>query len=359
MRAMHPDAQHPDPQPPDSGSALSATGRTLGWGVISTGAIARKVAPEIAALQDARLVAVSSRTAQSAEAFAEQIGVERAYGGADGMDRLLADPEVEVVYIATPHGQHREHIAAALEAGKHVVCEKALTMTAQEAREVIELARARGLLLMEGLWTRFLPLTRRVAQVLVSGEIGTPRWVQADLGFRGPQDSEHRLWRQDAGGGALLDMGCYALHWPWLALGEPTGVSARTVLRGPVDELTQFTADFRDGAAQMTVSLASQGPRRAVISGEEGFLEIGSPLNRPSSFAVTDRDGVRREETVPPEGLGYVHEMREATRCIQQGLLESPHMPWADSILQMELLDQIRQQIGVRYPDHDGPAPTA
>lgn len=342
----------PSPRTP---SVRTATGRTLGWGVISTGAIARKVTPDITALEDARLVAVSSRARDSAEAFAAEFGAARAYGGEAGMTRLLADPEVEVVYIATPHGQHHEHMTAALEAGKHVVCEKAFTMTAEQAREVVALARDRGLFLMEALWTRFHPLTRRVREVLAEGVIGTPRWVQADLGFRGPEDVRHRLWREDAGGGALLDMGCYGLHWPWLALGEPTGFTARTVKRGSVDALTQITADFAAGAAQMTLSLVSQGPRRAVISGEEGFLEIGSPMQRASAFTVTDADGRSRQEVVEPEGAGYLHEMREATRCLQEGLSESPIMPWADSIRQMEFLDEIRGQIGVRYPQHDGP----
>ncbi|KTR73690.1 oxidoreductase, partial [Rothia kristinae] len=149
----------PDPRASDP---RTATGRTLGWGIVSTGAIARKVTPEIALLADARLVGVSSRSEEPARAFAEEFGVARAYGGPDGMGRMLADPEVQVVYIATPHGQHHEHIRAALEAGKHVVCEKALTITAAQARDVVELADQRGLFLMEGLWTRFLPIRARI-----------------------------------------------------------------------------------------------------------------------------------------------------------------------------------------------------
>lgn len=339
-----------------SDPVLTATGRTLGWGVISTGAIARKVVPDIAALADARMVAVSSRTAASAEAFAAEHGIERACGGADGMQRLLADPEVDVVYIATPHGQHHEHLLASLEAGKHVVCEKAFTMTAAQASEAIELARERGLFLMEGLWTRFLPVRRRIAEILDSGEIGRPRWVQADLGFRGPDDDQHRLWRVDAGGGALLDMGCYALHWPWLALGEPTRLSASAVFRGDVDGLTQICLQTEHGGAQMTVSLLSQGPRRAVISGEDGTIEIASPMHRPASFTVVDLQGGRREESFEVQGAGYCYEMREATRCVQEGLQESPVMPWADTLRQMELLDEMRAQIGLRYPGHDCPA---
>lgn len=335
---------------------LAATGRPLGWGIISTGAIAAKVVPDIAALEDSRLVAVSSRTAAAAEAFAAEHGIQRACGGEDGMQRLLADPDVDVVYIATPHGQHHAHLLAALEAGKHVVCEKAFTMNAAQAREAIELAERRGLFLMEALWTRFTPVRHRIAEILAAGEIGRPRWVQADLGFRGPDDPEHRLWRVDAGGGALLDMGCYALHWPWLALGEPTRITAASTPRSSVDALTQIALQTEGGGAQVTVSLLSQGPRRAVISGEQGMIEIASPMHRPSSFVVADAQGRSREERFEIVGAGYCYEMREATRCIQAGLQESPVMPWADTVRQMELLDEIRAQIGLRYPDHDGPA---
>ncbi|MCT1367117.1 Gfo/Idh/MocA family protein [Kocuria sp. HSID16901] len=335
---------------------LTATGRTLGWGIVSTGAIARKVTPDIAALEDARLVAVSSRNQNSAEEFAQDFGVAKAYGDDDertGYERILADPDVEVLYIATPHGQHYENMLQALEAGKHIVCEKAFTITAEEAREVLDLAGQKNLFVMEGLWTRFHPLRARVAELIESGEIGTPRWVQADLGFRGPADKTHRLWREDAGGGATLDMGCYVLHWPWLALGRPIGVVAQTIKRGTVDALTQVTVTCENAAAQMTMSLVSQGPREAVISGHEGFISIPAPMHQAESFTVTDAQGHSREESWPLIGRGYSYEMREATRCIQEGLLESPVMPWEDTIAQMEFLDEVRRQIEVTYPGHD------
>ncbi|WP_178946107.1 Gfo/Idh/MocA family protein [Kocuria sp. TGY1127_2] len=335
---------------------LESTGRTLGWGIVATGSIARKVTPDIGALADARLVGVSSRTQASADDFAQEFGVDRAYGDDaehTGYEKLLADPEVEVLYIGTPHGQHYENMLAALEAGKNIVCEKSFTMNARQAREVLGLAGEKGLFVMEGLWTRFHPLRARVAEILESGEIGVARWVQADLGFRGPTEITHRLWREDAGGGGLLDMGCYVLHWPWLALGKPTGFTAQTIKRGNVDALTQITGTFEKAAAQMTISLVSQGPRQAIISGHEGFITIGSPMHQARSFTVTNSQGQIREESWPLVGRGYCYEMREATRRIQEGSLESPIMPWEDTIAQMEMIDEIRGQIGVVYPDHD------
>lgn len=332
---------------------FAATGRTLGWGVVSTGAIARKVTPDITGMQDARLVGVSSRSQESAEQFAHEFGAQKAYGGSDGLERMLADPEVEVVYVATPHGQHHEHITAALEAGKHVVSEKAFTITAREAREVADLAREKNLFLMEGLWTRFMPLRARVAQLLEAGEIGPVRWVQANLGARATSDSEHRLWRVDAGGGALLDLGCYVLHWPWLAMGVPESFSARTVKRGQVDGLTSITAFYPEGAAQMTASLVSVPSKTAVISGEQGVITVHGPLHKSESFTLARPDGTETTEAWPLAGVGYVYEMREATRCIQEGLLESPTMPLADTVAQMEWFDQIREQIGLAYPGHE------
>lgn len=345
-------ATTPLPVTDPSFDPFAATGRTLGWGVISTGAIARKVTPDITGMQDARLVAVSSRSQDSADDFAREFGAEKAYGGESGMQKLLEDPDVEVVYVATPHGQHHEHMLAALRAGKHVVCEKAFTITAAEAREVVELAREKQLFLMEGLWTRFMPLRARVAEILEAGEIGQVRWVQANLGSRATPDKTHRLWREDAGGGALLDLGCYVFHWPWLALGAPTSLSASTVKRGNVDALTSITAEYGNSYAQMMATLVSVPSKIASISGHEGVIVVDGPLHKSESFTVTLLDGTERTESWPLAGRGYVYEMREATRCIQEGLTESPVMPWADTIAQMEWFDEIRAQIGVEYPGH-------
>jgi predicted dehydrogenase len=348
----------------------AATGRTLGWGVISTGRIAVKVTPDIALLEDARLVAVSSRTQASADEFAARHGFARGYGDDDagtGLDRMLADPEVDVVYVATPHGQHYEHTKAALEAGKHVVSEKAFTITAAEARDLVELARAKGLFLMEGLWTRFQPGTQQIIKLVDSGAIGEPTWVQADLGFAAPADPDHRIWRVDAGGGALLDLGVYVLHWAWASMGFPETVDAVTQLKtfegapSGVDALTGLTGRFANGGmAQMQMSLLSDCPSMAIISGTAGSVVVHAPLHATRAATVNRTPADVKESGQPSEveelefeiiGSGYVYEMREATTRIQRGDMESPVMPWADSVRQMELFDSLRAQMGVRYPN--------
>ncbi|GAA1354160.1 Gfo/Idh/MocA family oxidoreductase [Falsarthrobacter nasiphocae] len=366
----------PAPLLPLDADPRTATGRTLGWGIVSTGRIAEKVTPDIALLEDARLVAVSSRSQEAAEDFARRLGVERAYGDetttaaagrvpATGLERMLADPEVDVVYVATPHGQHAEHARAALEAGKHVVCEKAVTINAAELRGLLDLARAKGLFFMEGLWTRFQPGVQRIMALVADGVVGTPEWIQSSLGFVAPADPDHRIWRVDAGGGALLDLGVYVLHWPWAVFGFPTQVdaTARRTASG-VDELTGLTGVFEGGhMAQMQMSLVSDCPSTAVISGSGGTLVVEKPLHAPRTARIvrtpagarlTGQDAPAEEVlTFELEGKGYVYEMREATTRIQLGDTESPVMSWADSLRQMELFDSIRESIGVVYPNDE------
>lgn len=356
----------PAPLLPLDADPRTTTGRTLGWGVISTGRIADKVTPDIALLEDARLVAVSSRSQASADEFAARHGFARGYGdddaGRSGLTRLLADPEVEVVYVATPHGQHYEHAKAALEAGKHVVCEKAFTITAAEARELIELAREKSLFLMEGLWTRFQPSTQRIIELLAEGAIGTPTWVQSNLGFAAPQDPEHRIWRVDAGGGALLDLGVYVLHWAWASMGFPESVTAATQLdENGVDALTGLTGRFSGGGmAQMQMSLLSDCPSTATISGTGGSIVVDKPMHAPRAITLTRTASGAKESGQPSPseriefdllGRGYVYEMREAASRIQRGETESPVMSWADTLRQMELFDSLRAEMGVRYPN--------
>ena len=203
---------------PDS-DPRTATGARLRWGVIATGGIAASVTRDLELLPDAELYAVSSRTQAAADAFAADFGFARAYGdlnGQTGYERLLANDDVDVVYVATPHAHHHEIALAALNAGKHVLCEKALTVNAREASELVSLARAKGLFLMEAMWSRFLPSMQRAFEIADSGEIGEVKWVGADLGFPAPYSPTSRLWAPKDGGGALLDITVYPLLWaPW------------------------------------------------------------------------------------------------------------------------------------------------
>lgn len=340
---------------------LAKTGKALRWGVVSTGNIAHSVTADLKLLADAELQAVSSRDVGKAEEFAQKFGFHTSYadhGEASGYQRMFQDPDVDVVYIATPHGQHFEVAEAALRAGKHVLCEKALTINALEAKKLVQLAEAQGLFFMEALWSRFVPGVQRALQIVAAGELGTIQWVRADLGFSAPQDLSSRIWAAEAGGGALLDLTVYPLLWAWGMLGTPERVQAAgSITDWGVDEQNAITLSYPNGAlAQLMSSLVAQGPRTVSIAGSEGFLETEGAMNNPSALKI--RAGwhgsgwdVERTEEFSWPGRGYVYELREVTRCIQAGMLQSETMPWQDSLDIMRILDDVRQQLGVRYPN--------
>ncbi|WP_026532583.1 Gfo/Idh/MocA family protein [Arthrobacter sp. H41] len=341
-------------------SPADSTGRPVFWGVIATGSIAARVTADLALLDDAVLQAVSSRSAQSATAFAERFGFATSYsnddGGATGYAQLLADPRVEVVYIATPHTQHYAVALAALEAGKSVLCEKPLTMNAREAHHLVECARSKGLFLMEAVWTRFLPSFRRALEVVESGEIGTVRWIQADLGFPAPYDPASRLWDPAAGGGALLDLAVYPLTWALAALGESHALSARGSLNSDgVDLQNALTLTFDGGAhAQLTTSIAADCPSVVTITGTDGWLRTSAPLFNPGELVIQPRQGTLRTEQFGVFGNGFSYELREVMRCLQAGFTESAVMPHGDSVRVMGLLDDARRQMGLRYASDIG-----
>lgn len=338
----------------------SIADRPLRWGVVATGRIAHRVTGDLARLEGAVLHAVSSRTAAAAGAFADKYGFAAAYhdeSGIAGYQQLFDDPLVDVVYIATPHAQHLEAARAALKSGKHVLCEKPLTVNARETRDLVRLAGDGGLFLMEAVWTRFLPATRRALELVRSGAIGDVRWVQADLGFTAAYDPADRLWDPAAGGGALLDLAIYPLTWAIGALGFPAGLTAAGHLNADgVDVQNTLTLHYPDGAsAQLTTSLQADGPGMVTISGSAGWLRTGAPLYNPRHLEFRGSDGGPVIEQFPEDTEGFIHELREVGRCIRAGLQESPLMPWADSIRTMELLDGAREQLGLRYAnDHAG-----
>lgn len=334
----------------------TATGARLRWGVIATGGIAAAVTRDLELLADAELYAVSSRTQAAADAFAADFGFARSYGDQDGQtgyERLLANEAVDVVYVATPHAHHYEIAMAALTAGKHVLCEKSFTVNAREASELVSLARAKGLFLMEAMWSRFLPGMQRAFEIAGSGEIGEVKWVGADLGFPAPYSPTSRLWAPRDGGGALLDLTVYPLLWALGTLGFPQAVTATGWLNDDgVDAQNALTLGYHHGAqAQLTSSLLAHGPRTATVAGSNGFLQSIGSINSPKELLVRVGFDEPRTETFDVVGRGYSYELREVTRCIQHGLTESPVMPLEDSLNTMRLFDGVRAQLGVSYPN--------
>lgn len=345
----------------DSTDPLAPTGQPVRWGVVATGGIARTVVRDLALLPDATLHAISSRSRERAADFAREFGFVRHYGdegGVPGYSALAQDPDVDVVYVATPHAQHHVVAKAALEAGKHVLVEKAFTVNAHEAQELVDLAKANGVFLMEAVWSRFLPSMQRAFEIAESGELGAVQWVSADLGFPAPKDPSNRIWAVGAGGGALLDLTVYPLLWAIGTLGFPDSLTALGALNGDgVDEQNVLALGYSGGQlATLMSSLLAHGPRSATIAGSEGVLTTVGSINNPKEFVVRRGWDPPRTERFETVGRGYVYELREVVRCVQQGVMESPTMPWAHTLSTMRLFDGVRRQLGIRYPNDERPA---
>jgi predicted dehydrogenase len=328
------------------------TAERLRWGILATGGIAAAFTADLIDLPDAEVVAVASRTETSAKAFAERFGIERAYGD---WAALAGDADIDVVYVATPHSAHRQAAGLCLEAGRNVLCEKAFTLNAREAGELVALARGRGSFLMEAMWMYCNPLVRRLKDLVDDGAIGEVRTVQADFGLAGPFPPTHRLRDPGQGGGALLDLGVYPVSFAQLLLGEPTDVTARAVLSEEgVDLQTGALLGFGDGAlASVHCSIAGGTGTTASVTGSAGRIDVPDGFFFPDRF-VLHRDGRDPEEfaAAPADGPrnSLKHEAREVMRALRAGETESPLVPLDGTLAVMRTLDAIRDRIGVRYP---------
>ncbi|MET8960405.1 Gfo/Idh/MocA family oxidoreductase [Streptomyces sp. NPDC004074] len=332
----------------------TADGRVR-WGILATGGIAAAFAADLVDLPDAEIVAVASRTEESAGAFAERFGIPRAYGR---WDALAEDPDVDVVYVATPHSAHRAAAGMCLEAGRNVLCEKAFTLNTREAEELVALAQERGAFLMEAMWMYCNPLVRRLKALVDDGAIGEVRSVQADFGLAGPFPPSHRLRDPALGGGALLDLGVYPVSFAHLLLGEPSDIAARAVLSEEgVDLQTGALLSWESGAlASVHCSLNGGTPVTAAVTGSLGRIEVPQGFFYPDRF-VLHRDGQDPEEfrADPADGPrnSLKHEAAEVMRALRAGETESPLVPLEGSLAVMRTLDAIRDRIGVRYPGED------
>ncbi|MBQ5948670.1 Gfo/Idh/MocA family protein [Massilia sp. ST3] len=330
--------------------------RPIRWGILGTGRIAHDFAAGLRDAPGAVLAAVGSRSKESAQAFADEFGVQSgakagiaAYGS---YGELALAPDIDIIYIGTPHPMHAENAVLALRGGKAVLCEKPFAMNRREAGEMVALARAKNLFLMEAMWTRFMPALAEVKRIIASGEIGTVTQVHADFGFSATQDPEHRVNKLELGGGALLDLGIYPLSIACALLGKVSAVQAQAIMgETGVDLSTAFTMKHAGGTLSVcSCSLRARSASELVVSGTEGRVRMHRMFHLATGVTVDLADGSTRTVPTPYLGNGYTHEAIEAGRCLREGLIEHPLMTHEETLGLMALLDTIRQQIGLRYP---------
>lgn len=319
------------------------------WGIIATGHIARKFADAVRQSESGELTAVGSRTAEAAEAFADEFQIPHRHGS---YEALVADDHVDAVYVATPHPMHRDNTLLALGAGKAVLCEKPLSVRAAESREMIAAAREAGLFFMEAMWSRFLPSIREAARLVDSGVIGEPRMILSDFGFRTQWDPQRRALNPDLAGGGLLDVGVYPISLASLFFGRAQAVASQAHLgETGVDEQAAMVLKYDAGRlALLACGVRTETPMEAWLLGTEGKIHLHHPWYRggPLTRMIKGKD----PETITPPTAenGFIYEVEEVGRCLRAGRTESDIMPLDESLAIMETMDDIRAQWGLRYP---------
>jgi len=325
---------------------------TIRWGIVGPGKIAHKFAQGLASLPDAKLFAVASRSEERAREFARQYKAPFFY---QGYENITRNPDVDIVYIATPHPYHYENALMCLENGKPVLCEKPFTITRGQLQRIVDTSRSKKVFLMEAIWTRFLPTIQKVIEIRDSGKLGTIRAIYADFGFKAPVDYNGRLYNLDLGGGALLDIGIYLVFLSLLLLGKPADVKSNAVLSETgADESCSMIFKYGNGAiANLACTFTTDTPIEANIIFEEGRIRINRRWFAPSSIVITESNEKTQELTFEYKGNGYHFEAEEAMKCLEKGMIECPDLTLDFSLELMGLLDEIRGQCGIHYPGHE------
>ena len=312
----------------------------LRWGIISTGGIAHTFVNDLQYTESGVAAAVGSRTIEAANTFADQFAIAHRYGS---YEELVEDPDVDAVYVGTPHPMHFENAKLALGHDKPVLVEKAFTMTAREAIELIELARSKKLFLMEAMWTRFLPHVAEVNQLIAAGELGDIVAVEADHGQHFDYDPASRWFSPELGGGALLDLGVYPVSFASMLLGTPSKMVTMIDLAPTgVDRQVSMIFGYDNGAqAYLNTTSGAKTPTTATISGTKARIEIDGDFYAPSAFSLITRAGEARRFEFETQGRGLHFEAAEVARCLGQGLLESPLMPLSETVSIMQTMETV------------------
>ncbi len=318
------------------------------WGILGPGKIANKFAAALTLAGNARLGAVASRDGGRAQDFASKHGADRWY---DNYGQLTDDPDIDVIYIATPHGYHAEHALLCLRKGKAVLCEKPMALYSAQVMDMVDAARSNNAFLMEAMWTRFLPVMEKTMELIREGKIGALRYVRADFGFPAPFNPESRLYNMRMGGGSLLDIGIYPLFLCLQLLGEPDAIKAAGQLAPTgADETCHAILQYRDGRSAVISSMITCPTGiTAEIGGTEGLIQLPSPWYKNDHLGWKRTGEDAQTVRVEPMVNGFEYQIREVHRCLEEGLVESPAMSHAFSLTMSRVMDAIRGQIGVKY----------
>jgi predicted dehydrogenase len=324
--------------------------RPIRWGILGAGWIAEQVCENINLTSGNVIAAVAARNAQRAADFADRYDVGGSYGS---YQALLNDDQVDVVYVATTHPSHHALSLLAIEAGKALLIEKPMCLNAKDAKQVLAAAAGADVFATEAMWMRTNPLIRKAQELVADGVIGDVVGVRAEFGLGLPFDPGHRLYDLDNGGGALLDLGIYPATFAYLFLGRPDEALTFGTLSPAGADDTVHLQWLYNGVpkAQLWCSASTAAPNQAAIYGTRGWIRFEAPMFRPTGLTVhSGADEYQIEDPIAGIGPGYGPEIEEVERCLRAGLAESPLIPHADTIAVLELLDQARAVLGVKYP---------
>jgi predicted dehydrogenase len=322
--------------------------RQIRWGILGPGKIAHKFADAFREVPQATLYALASRDARRGREFARQYAIGQVY---QSYEALVADPQVDAIYVATPHPFHHAQTLLCLNSKKAVLCEKPLTMNYRQTADLVAAARQNNTFLMEGMWSRFFPALIRALEIVRQGTLGEVKLLEADFGFASPFDPGSRVFNLSLGGGAQLDVGVYPMFLALLMLGKPDHVQALAQRAATgADETTSVQLHFRNGAiAHILSSVAAETPKLAVITGTKGTLTLESPWHKSKAVRLRMNSGETTTSDFPYSGMGFEYELREVTHCLLSGMKECPLMPLDFSLLMAETADEILRQCGITY----------
>ncbi len=320
----------------------------LKMGILGAGSIARKMADTITRMEGVEAYAVASRTVSKAQEFAEKWHFKKVY---NSYEEMLDDEQVQLVYIATPHSHHYEHARLCLMKGKPVLCEKAFMANARQTEEILKLAREKNLFITEAIWTRYMPLSKKINEILDSGVIGKPTMLSANLGY--DIDHKERVIKPELAGGALLDIGVYPINFASMVFGTDVKEIVSSCIKTDtgVDGQESITFVFNNGnMAVLHSTIFAITDRQGIISGDKGHLIVEN-INNPQRVYVVSKDyEVIAQYDCPPQITGFEYEVNACIEALENGWLESPYMPHEETLRIMQIMDKLREEWGVKYP---------